>query len=170
MEYLQIFDEQKNMVKELDEKITRYNKKAIKEGNYFMIILLFIENDKHEFLIQKTSKERDSVYATTGGHVSYGDDNITTVIKEAKEELGIDLNKDEIEFIYSEKHTSAYCDIFYVHKNIPIENFKVQKEEVDAVYWMNKEQIDNLIKTGKFRKGNIDQYNKVLKYLEEKSI
>lgn len=82
--------------------------------------------------------------------------------------LGIDLNKDEIEFINSEKHASAYCDIFYTHKNISISDIKIQQEEVDAVYWMSREEIDNLIKTGEFRKGNIDQYNKVLKYLEKK--
>ena len=165
MEYLQLFDENKNMLK---ETVTRDNKQDMKKGNYFMIILLFIENDKHEFLIQKTSKERGSVYATTGGHVSYGDDNITTVIKEAKEELGITLTKDEIVFIDSEKHDIAYCDIFYVHKNIPIEDFKTQKEEVDQVYWMSEEKIDKLIKEEKFRKRNIEQYQKVLKYIKDR--
>ena len=163
MEYLQLFDENKNMLK---ETVTRDNKQDIKKGNYFMIILLFLENDKHEFLIQKTSKERDSVYATTGGHVSYGDDNITTVIKEANEELGITLSKEDIVFIDSEKHDVAYCDIFYAQKNIPIEDFKIQEDEVDAVYWMSQDEINNLIKEGKFRKGNINQYQKVLKYIK----
>ena len=163
MEYLQLFDEDKNVLK---ETVTRDNKKSIKKGNYFMIILLFLENDKHEFLIQKTYKERDSVYATTGGHVSYGDDNITTVIKEAKEELGITLSKEDIVFIDSEKHDVAYCDVFYAHKNIPIEDFKIQEDEVDAVYWMSQDEINSLIKEGKFRKGNINQYQKVLKYIK----
>ena len=165
MEYLQLFDENKNMLK---ETIARDNKLNVKNGNYFMIVLLFIENDKHEFLIQKTSKESKSVYAVPGGHVSYGDDNITTVIKEAKEELDLELVKDEIILIASEKLDIAYCDIFYVHKNIPIEDFKLQKEEVDSVYWMREEEINNLIKEDKFRKSNIDKYYKVLEYLKEK--
>ena len=165
MEYLQLFDENKNMLK---ETITRDNEMNIEKGIYFMIILLFLENDKHEFLIQKTSKNRGSVYATTGGHVSYGDDNITTVIKEAKEELGITLSKDDIVLVDSQKHDVAYCDVFYVHKNIPIEDFKIQKEEVDAVYWMSQDEIAKLIKEDKFRKRNIKKYQKVLEYIKSR--
>lgn len=164
MEYLQLFDENKNMLK---ETITRANKMNIEKGKYFMIILLFLGNDKHEFLIQKTSKNRGSVYATTGGHVSYKDDAVTTVIKEAKEELGITLSKDDIVFIDSQKHDVAYCDVFYAHKNIPIEDFKIQKSEVDAVYWMSQDEIERLIKEDKFRKGNIKEYQKVLEYLKK---
>ena len=165
MEYIQLFDENKNM---LNEGIERSRKENIPEGKYFMIILLFIENDNHEFLIQKTSKERDNVFATTGGHVSLGDNNIKTVIKEAKEELGIDLKEDEIEFVYSKKHHIAYCDTFYVHKNIDIKDIKVQKEEVDYVEWMSVDKINKLIEEDKFRKRNVEKFRKVLEYIDKK--
>ena len=48
MELLQLFDENKNM---LNESIERDKKKELPEGKYFMIILLFIENN-NKFLIQ----------------------------------------------------------------------------------------------------------------------
>ena len=56
MELLQVFDENKNM---LNESIERDRKKELPEGKYFMIILLFIENN-NKFLIQKTSDSRKS--------------------------------------------------------------------------------------------------------------
>lgn len=164
MEYLQVFDENKNI---LNEKIARSDKFNIEKGKYFMIVLLIIENDKHKFLVEKTSIERNNVFAFLGGHVTYGDSNIKTVVKEAKEEIGIDITEDEIEYIDTTKHDIAFSDTFYIKKNIDLKDIKVQEEEVDSVYWMSKEEIFELDKKGEFRHRNISNFEKVLKYLGE---
>ena len=142
-------------------------KKDLEKGKYFMIVLIFIENDNHEFLIQKTSKEKGGMYAITGGHVSFGDNNIKTVIKEAKEELGININEKEIKYIDTIKHDIAFCDTFYIHQNINLDDITLQKEEVENIYWLTKEEIYKLDKEGKFRHRNIYNFEKVLKYIEE---
>lgn len=127
-----------------------------------MIILLFIQNDEKKFLIQKTSVNRDNEYATTGGHVTYGDDALTTVIKEAKEELGLVLNENEIEEIETITHKLAHVGIYYCNKKIDINKLKIQEEEVDSLYWMSIDEINELIKEDKFRKSNIIPFQKVL--------
>ena len=160
MELLQVFDENKNM---LNESIERALKKELPEGKYFMIILLFIQNDEGKFLIQKTSENRDSEYATTGGHVSFGDDAIKTTIKEAKEELGITLNKDEIVEIETVTIKCCHVAVYYCKKNIDINELKIQTDEVENFYWMSPDEIDTLINENKFRKSNIEPYKKVLK-------
>ncbi len=96
MEYLQVFDEKKKV---LNEKVSRDEKYNLPDGKHFMIVLIFIENNKGEFLLQKTSKSRHSCIATTGGHVTYGDNAIETVIKECKEELGIDISSNEFSYV-----------------------------------------------------------------------
>ena len=159
MELLQLFDENKNM---LNESIERNRKKELEPGKYFMIILLFIQNDEKKFLIQKTSVNRESEYATTGGHVTFGDDVLTTVIKEAKEELGLVLNENEIEEIETITHKLAHVGIYYCNKKIDIDKLKIQEEEVDSLYWMSVDEINELIKEDKFRKSNIIPFQKVL--------
>ena len=126
MEYLQVFDENKRM---LDEKIEREKKLELPDKKYFMIILLFIQNEKGELLVQKTSVNRNSELAFTGGHVTFGDDGFKTVIKEAKEELGIDLLPDEVKLIDTLCIRSAYVEIYYTNKKINIDDLKLQKEE-----------------------------------------
>ena len=79
MEFLQVFDEKKN---KLEEKVSRDEKYNLPSDRRFMIVLIFIENSKGEFLLQKTSKSRHSCIATTGGHVTYGDSALETVVKE----------------------------------------------------------------------------------------
>jgi len=158
MELLQLFDENKNM---LNESIERDKKKELPEGKFFMIILLFIENN-NKFLIQKTSVNRESEYATTGGHVTYGDTALKTVIKEAQEELGLTLKENEIKEIEIVKGKYGYVSIYYCNKKIDINKLKIQEEEVDSLYWMSIDEINELIKEDKFRKSNIIPFQKVL--------
>ena len=89
MEYLNLYDKEGNLT---NEKGIRGEKTDKLVG----IVIIFIENSNGEFLIQKTSKSRENVYATTGGHVSYGSTFKETVINEVKEELGIDISNDNI--------------------------------------------------------------------------
>jgi len=158
MELLQLFDENKNM---LNESIERNKKKELEPGKYFMIILLFIENN-NKFLIQKTSVNRDSEYATTGGHVTYGDNALKTVIKEAKEELGLVLNEKEIKEIETITHKLAHIGIYYCNKKIDINELTIQEEEVESLHWMSEEEINELINKDMFRKSHIIPFQKVL--------
>ena len=158
MELLQLFDENKNM---LNEGIERDKKKEVPQGKYFMIILLFIENN-NKFLIQKTAVSRHSEYATTGGHVTFGDTALKTVIKEAKEELGLDLKESEIKEIETVKGKYGYISIYYCNKEIDIDKLKIQEEEVESLHWMSVDEINELINEEKFRKSNIIPLQKVL--------
>ena len=162
MEYLQVFDENKRM---LNEKIERELKKTLPDGKYFMIILLFIQNEKGELLVQKTSVNRNNELAFTGGHVTFGDDGFKTVIKEAKEELGIDLLPNEFKLIDTLCVKCAYVEIYYSNKKIDINKLNLQEEEVEYVKWRSIEQINKLIEEDKIRKGNIEPYKTLLKYL-----
>lgn len=158
MELLQLFDENKNM---LNEGIERDKKKEVPEGKYFMIILLFIENN-NKFLIQKTSANRESIYATTGGHVTFGDDALKTVIKEAQEELGLEIKKEDLKEIETLKQKYGYMTIYYYNKNVDINNLKLQEEEVESVNWMSIDEINDLIDKDMFRKSHIVPFQKVL--------
>lgn len=49
--------------------------------------MVFIQNSKGKFLIQKRSKIKNGKYATTGGHPKSGEDSIQGIISEVKEEI-----------------------------------------------------------------------------------
>ncbi|MBE6149129.1 MAG: NUDIX domain-containing protein [Firmicutes bacterium] len=163
MEYLQIFDEKKIA---LDEKIERSLKKTLTNGKHFMIVLLFIQNE-NKFLIQKTSISKDNIFATTGGHVTYKDSSLETVIKEAKEELNLDLNINDVTFINTFDHSNCFCDVYYTNKKININDIKLQEEEVEDIFWLSEDEILNLIDKNNFRKSNIEAFYEVLKYIKK---
>lgn len=160
MEYLQLFDENKNII---NEKIDRNLKKTLTGNKYFMIVLLFIENE-NKFLLQKTSKSRHSEIATTGGHVTYGDNGYITVIKEAKEELGIEIDKKLLKYIDTIIWGNCYIEIYYTKQIINIKDINIDEEEVENVDYYSIDEINSLIKDDIFRKGNIEPFKKILEY------
>lgn len=54
--------------------------------------------------------------------------------------------------------------MFYLKKDIDIDNLKLQKEEVDYVEFMTKEEILNLINEGKMLESHAKFFNEILKY------
>ena len=59
MEYLDLYDENRNLI---GEKILRSRDMKIEDGKYIYIVIVFIQNSEGKFLIQKTSKEKESIF------------------------------------------------------------------------------------------------------------
>lgn len=148
MEILDVYDD---FMKPLNKIVIRGSK--LNDGENIMLAIVFIKNKNGEYLIQKTSKEKGEVYATTGGHVIHAEDEVTTIIREVKEELGISIEKENLRHIVTFKYPTKPC-IFTVYLldnvDIDIKHLTLQKEEVEGVYWMNKEKIKELIKENLF--------------------
>lgn len=158
MEYLDLYDENRKLI---GKKIIRGKEKPI-EGTYINIVIVFIENGEGKFLIQKTSKEKGSIFATTGGLVTSGETPDVTIIKEIKEELGLDVKIDELTFFYTAKRKHAFQDAYYLKKDIDINKLKLQQEEVEYVKWLSIDEINKLIENNEFREGNIESFNKLI--------
>ena len=163
MEYLDLYDENRNLT---GESILRSKDMKIEDGKYIYIVIVFIQNREGKFLIQKTSKEKESVFATTGGLVKSGSTPDLTIVEEIKEELGINIDISELECFYIQKRGHAFQNAYYIKKDININDIIVQEEEVEYVKWLNIDEINELIYKDEFRKGNIEAF----KYLIEKYI
>ncbi len=157
VEYLNLYDMDGNLVR---ERGIRGKKTDKLKG----ISIIYIENSSNQFLIQKTSELRNGDYSTTGGHVKYGSNFIETIIMEVKEELGIDISNENIKEITSYIDGYYYVKVFYLKKDINVEDLDILKEEVDSIKWLDIETINELIENKKFREGNIEGYKYVLKY------
>lgn len=146
MELLDLYDDNGNKLNKTVERGKKFT-----EGN-IMLSMAIIKNDNDEYLIQKTSKEKGSIYSLTGGHVVHNETALESVIREVKEELGIDISEDEIEKISIDNHPKApaLVNLFLINKNINADNLKLQKEEVESVSWLSQEEVLDLIENNKF--------------------
>ena len=151
MEYLDLYNDKKEKI---GKTILRGTE--IPLGYYIMLSIIFIENSAGEFLFQYTSKEKGNVWATTGGHVKSGDDALITIVKEVEEELGIRLNKNELKHVFTGMKNGRILEAFYIKKDIDINSLTLQKEEVESVKWLSKNELRELINQDNVRKSNIE--------------
>ena len=158
MEYLNLYDRKGILT---NEKGIRGEKTDKLVG----IVIIFIQNNDGKFLIQKTSKSRGSIFATTGGHVSYGSTFNNSVIKEVNEELGIDILNEKIIEVNTYIREYYIQKVYYLKKDIDINDITIQEDEVEYVKWLSIEEINNLIKNNEFREGNIEGFKYIIENL-----
>lgn len=150
MELLDLYDDKGKKLNKTVERGQKFDK-----GN-IMLSIAFIKNSDNKYLIQKTSKEKGEKYSSTGGHVTHGENGLTTIIREIKEELGLNINTNELKFISLVKHPTKPCliNLYLLEKDIYIEKLKLQEEEVESVSWLTEEEILSLIKENRFLKSH----------------
>lgn len=147
-EYFDVLDEKGNYTgkKELRDK-------CHKEGLWHKAVVVFVINSKNQVLLQKRSASKkmwpNTWDVTAGGHVLAGEFGFESIIREAKEELGIDLEKNDITFIGSSLSVNIKGDItnkhyneYYIaNKDLDETKLELQTEEVSEVKWIDKNEI-----------------------------
>ena len=157
------YDENKELTGE-----TIYKGQDVAKGRYYITVVVFIQNSKNEFLIQKRVKKKDGKWATTGGHPVSGETSKQGIITEIKEELGVDIVKENIKLFKTIKTEDDFVDIYYVKEDIDIKKIKIQKEEVEDVKWATIEEINELIKNEAFSESHTEFFELCLDYLKLK--
>ena len=131
--------------------------------------MVFIENSEGKFLIQKRSIQKDGKYASTGGHPKSGETSIQGIATEIREEIGLNVEENELKLIYSgrEDSTQVFFDIYYLKRDFVIDDLVLQKEEVDFVEWDSIDEINNLIDKEMFLKNHVKEFYRMLKILKK---
>ena len=139
MELRDLYDENKELTGE-----TIYKGQDVPKGRYYITVVVFIQNSKNEFLIQKRVKKKDGKWATTGGHPVSGETSNQGIITEIKEELGVDIVKENIKLFKTIKTEDDFVDIYYLKEDIDIKKIKIQKEEVEDVKWATIDEMNKM--------------------------
>lgn len=137
---------------------------AFLPGEHIAVAIIYIENDKGEYLIQKTSKQKGNIYSSTGGHVDHNEKPIDTIKREVKEELGIDISQDNIVDLGFIVFDFPVRFIFYLKKNIDLNDIKLQEEEVESVSYISEDKLREIIEQGLMHKAHVKVLEKVLEY------
>lgn len=158
---MEVVDKLNKRKEPLNKKADRYERV---DGEYCQYVHICIMNDKNEFLIQKRSpykKIYPNMWSQTGGAVDSGETSLQGAIREVQEELGIDLDKENMEFMLSFKRYHSFVDVWLARQNIELKDIVMQKEEVSEVKWVNKDELKNMIDNGEVS-GSVNLYYKML--------
>ncbi len=139
MEYLDVLDEQG---KPTGEIIAR--NQVHKQKTWHKSVHAYLINDRKQILLQLRSKDKD-IYPNVwdismGGHISAGENSLTTLYRELEEELGVFINPENAKYVFTNKEilrtgkdiSAEFVDIYIVNKDVYEKDITLQKEEVES--------------------------------------
>ena len=122
----------------------------IRNGEYSLSVHMYIYTPKGKFLLQKRSIKKRSlpgIWSVTCGAVMAGEDSITAGIREAKEEVGLDIPAESFQFVEKIKRRHSFVDLYFIELDFDINQCKLQKEEVDSVRLCSPTELLRLIRS-----------------------
>jgi len=157
MEIVDIYNKRREKTKKTCERGKQ------KEGEYGLSVHIWIMNKEGKFLVQKRSKNKKifpDMWSLTAGAVDTGETSVDGAIREIKEEIEINIDKEELELMLSIKRTHNFLDVWLVRKDIDLKNIVMQEEEVQEVKWVTKEELEEMIKNDEVA-GTVTLYYKM---------
>ena len=119
--------------------------KCHEQGLWHRAIYGFIFNQQGEVLLQKRSQTKKLWPGlwdiTAGGHVLEGEFGEQALIREVKEELGIEIKENEIKYLVGSISSNVkgniinnhFNECYIITKQVEINQIKLQKEEVEEI-------------------------------------
>ena len=155
MELLDVLDENGNKTGEVEERSEVYRKGLWHRSSHIWII-----NDNNELLVQRRNPYKatfPNLWAiSVAGHVDSGETSLDTAIRELKEEVNLDVDPSELEFLFTIKRETPYKDsflrvfddVYLLRKNIDCEQTKLQVEELTDIKYVYYEYLEDIFKEG----------------------
>lgn len=125
-------------------------KHSLKEGDYRLSAFIWIINSNDELLIQQRmadAKFLPNVWETASGGVKEGETSLEGIIRETKEEIGLEVSEDELSFIGSYARKRDFVEVYLLKKDVNIDELKykeVEKVEVQDVKWAKIKDFENM--------------------------
>ena len=118
------------------------------------MVHVWIRNSKGEYLIAQRSANRPTfplMWECVDGSVVKGEDSLQGVLREVKEEVGIDLLPEKGQVVLSDikkiefgKVVNKIVDVWLFDYDGEVDLGNATTDEVEQVDWMNREQIKEL--------------------------
>lgn len=150
MELIDVVDENNQLTGKVEDRKTIHE-----NGLWHRQVSCWIMNSKGELLLQKRAANKlknPNKWSRTGGHVDAGEKPITGMIREIKEEIGVDIPKEKLELLDIKKLTNDYSKEvkhryygynYFAVVDYGIEDYTIQKEELSDLKYISIEEMEN---------------------------
>lgn len=122
-----------------------------------------ILRDDEEVLLMKRKKTgfKDSMYSLVAGHVDKGENFRQAMVREAEEEIGIELDIEDLDtttVMHRRSGDAVYVDIFFVAEDWKGQPSNEEPEKCGDLKWFNRNDLPE---------NTIDYVEKVVEEMEE---
>lgn len=117
----------------------------LEENEYNLGCEIYFINEKGILLNQRSkNKSHPLQWEVCGGCAQSGQDSMQTIIREVKEELGINITEKEIKKIDTKLYKKMFVDIYLTNKLVNTEKITIQTEEVSDIKYVTKKEFEEM--------------------------
>ena len=124
----------------------------MKEGEYHLVVHVWIRNSRGEFLLTKRSPNKGfpNMWESTGGSALTGDDSLTAALREVREETGLCLDPQNGKRVLTYRISDYFRDVWLFRQDFDLRDVVLQPgETVDKMY-ADRSMIMELAERGAF--------------------
>ncbi len=148
-EYWDIYDKNRNKTGMLAQR----GVDKLKEGEYHIVVTAVILNSKNEILITQRAdfKTYPLMWECNVGSILAGETSSQGVIREVKEEVGVEFKEEDAVFL---KTLERFCvpadfkDVWIFRKDIKDEEITLPDGEAVAFKWVSIDEFEEMFETG----------------------
>ena len=153
MERIDIYDKLGQKSGKTEDKYEAHRKALIHKG-----VCVWIINSKDEILLQTRNSQvmfPNRMDISFSGHIRAGETSLDAAIREGKEELGIDIEIDNLQYLFSCREygeidgyiENEIDDVFLYRKDIPLEEYSFCDNEVKVVSYVSLDKFRSMVET-----------------------
>ena len=134
------------------------------EGTYHRVVDIFTVNSRGELLVTLRSPDKEvypNMWEVTGGSAVAGEEAAAAAVRELREETGIDVPVEWLEFMVEIRRTGSISDLYLLHYDAEISELTMQEGETVAAKWVTLDDFEKMADNGEIPEPVIIRYNKV---------
>lgn len=150
-------------------KTTLRGKNLLKNGEYHLVVHIWIISADGKILLQKRSDNKRLMpgeWAATGGAAVTGEDSFAAASRELYEELGIKRSRDKMQRAFRLKRRNSLVDVWFTQFDSNSDQLTLQKDEVAEVKWANLDDLESMIKDGRYHNYGNEYFSRVFDKIE----
>ena len=142
MEWNDIFDENRKLTGRVHKRGTPW-----KNGEYGLVVCVWVHDGHGRLLLTRRAKGKSfaGTWENSGGAAKAGEESLSAVVRELYEETGICADKEDFEFLGTDRDRNNYFDHYCLKNNTPLDQIVLLPGETDAAKWVTFRQVHQMI-------------------------
>lgn len=126
-----------------------YSYDAIRLMGGAAVMLYRVVNGELEYLFQHRSKflkgNPDKWDTSAGGHTNLNESVLESVMRESREEIGVELDRDKLEFAAAYIRIDAMVHLYFYNWGDRTDEFSFDDQEVEEVKWVKYSELESFL-------------------------
>ena len=146
VELLDIYDENRRLT-----GVVRARGEHRGPGEFGLVVCVWVYDGRGHLLLTRRAPEKSfaGTWENSGGAAQAGEDSLTAIARELREETGIAAKPAEFEYLDTSRDGSNFFDHYCICRNVPLEQIRLQPGETDDVMWASFDMVHHLIQRGR---------------------